>query len=381
MEDIGVYVHIPFCESKCFYCDFNSVACNKLQDEKALIKKYFDSLIKEIISAAEMLAAYNISTIYIGGGTPSYVSEKYIVEILNILKSMCGNTDIEIAIEVNPGTCVKNKLNAYKEAGINRISIGLQSGNDKTLKQIGRIHTYKEFEETVLEVKKAGIDNFSVDYIFGLPNQTEDIVEEEIKEIIKLNPKHISTYDLEVYENTKLDFLIKEKYLEVPSEDEVVDIRHRGEETLTKLGYNRYEISNYAKEGYESKHNLAYWNQKKYIGFGAGASSFYNGIRYTNVKNIKEYIEKIESNQTISVVDEQMDLLDMIREYAVLRLRLKEGIDLNIFKARFKKDFLDMFKTEVESLVEKGLLIHEKNNIFLSERGKDLANIVWQEFI
>lgn len=372
---LGIYIHIPFCASKCFYCDFYSETnCNN-HDE------YINALIEELLSEAELVGERQVDSIYIGGGTPSLIDEKYIVKVLNVIK-LFATDNAEITIEVNPESVTKEKLQAYFDAGVTRLSIGLQSANDVTLKKIGRLATINDFEKVYNWAVQVGFKNISCDVIIGLPDETIDMFANTVDYILALNNiTHISAYSLEMHENTKLDFLVNNNFIELPSEEIEREMKYLLDKKLEKAGFNRYEISNYAKVGFESKHNLKYWNQEEYLGFGAAASSFVNSIRYTNVSNIDKYIENISLGISNKQEVEQMDKLDLIKEYVILRLRLKEGVNLNEFKAKFKQELTDLFGDKVKLLISQGLLEKVGDNIRLTYKGEDLANMVWQEFI
>ena len=372
---IGIYIHIPFCASKCFYCDFYSVTRKSNQEE------YINAVIEEIISTTELMTERLVDSIYIGGGTPSAIDEKYIIKLLDLLKLFCTD-NAEITIEVNPESVTYEKLKTYFDAGINRLSIGLQSANDDTLKKIGRIATRKDFEKAYNMAVSIGFKNISCDTIIGLPDETLDMFKNTVDYILSLKHiTHISAYSLELHENTKLDFLVNNNFVTLPTEDTERQMKYLLDKSLEQAGFNRYEISNYAKPGFESKHNLKYWNQEEYLGFGAAASSFVNSIRYTNISNIDTYIHNIQTGVSNKCEVEEMDKLGLIKEYIILRLRLKQGINTLEFKTRFKQDIYKLYKDKIDMLIDKGLLKKLGDNICLTYKGEDLANIVWQEFI
>ena len=372
---LGVYVHIPFCASKCFYCDFYST-CNKASQEA-----YINALIEEILSQTELLGSRFVDSIYIGGGTPSVIDEKHIIKILDVLK-LFSTENTEITVEVNPESATCEKLQAYFESGVTRISIGLQSANDITLKKIGRLASIKDFETAYNNAVKVGFKNISCDVIIGLPDETLEMFENTLNYILSLKHiTHISAYSLEVHENTKLDFLVNNDFLTLPDEAVERKMKYMLDKRLEQAGFNRYEISNYAKPGFESKHNLKYWNQKEYLGFGAAASSFVNSSRYTNISNIDKYIENILGGISNKQEIEEMDKLGLIKEYIILKLRLKEGINICEFKTKFKQDIFELYKDKIDLLISKGLLEKTEDNIRLTYKGEDLANVVWQEFI
>lgn len=373
--NLGIYIHIPFCKQKCFYCDFYSKSnCSNIEE-------YIDAVIQEILSNAELLQSSNIETIYIGGGTPSLIDEKYILKILDVLKLLTLDVK-EITIEVNPENVTYEKLRTYFEAGINRLSIGFQSANEDTLKKIGRLSTKEHFANTIKLAKEVGFKNISCDIIIGLCDETITDFENTIDYILSFKEiNHISAYSLEVHENTKLHFLIENGFVTLPSEDEERNMKYLLDKKLSEKGYIRYEISNYAKPGFESKHNLKYWNQEEYLGFGTAASSYINSTRYSNISDIDTYIINIQLGKSQKEDVQEMDKLDLMKEYIILRLRLKQGVNFHDFKSRFKMDINDLFKDKIDLLSSQGLLIATSENIFLSNKGEDLANIVWQEFI
>lgn len=381
-ENIGIYIHIPFCTKKCFYCDFVSY-----ENKENLIQEYIDTVCLEILQNAEILSEYNISTIYFGGGTPSLIKVEYIEKILNTLKLfVTDEKEIkEITIEVNPNSASLDKLEKYYNIGINRLSIGLQSTHDKILRNIGRLHTFNDFKEVLKNANAIGFKNISLDLIYPLPGLNLSGFEETLNSVIKLkdefNIKHISVYNLEVHENTRLDFLLKEGFVSLCNEDEEYKMREELNKKLQENGFVKYEISNYAYPGFESKHNLCYWNQEKYIGFGVNASSFFNLKRYKNTSNIDKYIDGIKNNKNIVVETEELDKLSLMKEYIILKLRLSKGIDISEFKQKFGTDIFDIFNTEFNSLKKDNLVNITSKNIFLTNRGEEVANIVWEMFV
>lgn len=381
-EDIGIYIHIPFCMKKCFYCDFVSYV-----NKEDIIEEYIDALCMEILQNAEILSEYNISTIYFGGGTPSYIDSKYIAKVMDTLKLFVTDASPlkEVTIELNPNSTSLEKLTDYYNSGINRLSIGLQSTHDKILRNIGRTHSFKDFKSTLENAKKAGFTNISVDLMYPLPGLNITSFKDSLNSIMKLkdeyNIRHVSVYNLEVHENTRLDFLLKEGFVSLCNEDEEYEMRKELNDILEKNNFKKYEISNYAIPGFESKHNLCYWNQEKYLGFGVNASSFFNLKRYTNTKDIAEYINGIKNNQNIIVESEELDKLALMKEYVILKLRLKSGINKNEFKEKFNIDIYDIFNTEFTSLKNNKLVIEGEDRIYLSKRGEEVANIVWEMFV
>ena len=385
-KELGIYIHIPFCKQKCYYCDFVSFS-----NKKEYIEKYIETLKREIDSYD--LSKYNITTIYIGGGTPSWIPSEKIQEILEKIRQKISENqtrwkDIEITIELNPGTVDEEKTKKYKKIGINRLSIGLQSTNNKLLKEIGRIHTFEDFKDTYNIMKKVGFENINVDLMIGLPNQTISDVKESLNEIIKLNPTHVSVYSLIVEENTKMEQLINNKELQLPDEELERQMYWYVKNTLELNGYNHYEISNFAKKGKESKHNLNCWEQKEYIGLGLAAYSYLNGIRYGNTSDIEKYInvrDFLNSSELeesgIRIVDEVQSLEDKRKEYMLLGLRKIDGVSIQNFKEKFVENPIFLFRKELEKLVNEKLITIDGDSIKLTNKGLDLANIVWEEFV
>lgn len=382
-QELGIYIHIPFCAKKCYYCDFVSYPNMK---EKQ--KEYVEALKKEIKSYD--LQNYNITTIYIGGGTPSYIESKYIVEVLEYIKSKLNANEtkfenMEITIEVNPGTVTKEKLLDYKKVGINRLSIGLQSTNDRLLKQIGRIHKYQDFLQTYNLARNVGFTNINIDLMLGLPNQSIKDLKESIEKVISLHPEHVSIYSLIVEEGTKLYKQIETGELQLPEEELERKMYWYTKSKLELAGYKHYEISNYAKPKRESKHNSNCWEQKQYIGIGASAHSYLNNIRYCNVSNLKEYISNMENVEADFeekyIVNERQNLEDRKNEFMLLGLRKIDGVSIAMFKEKYVENPIFRYRDSLEKLVNEGLVLIDGDMIKLTNKGLDLANIVWEEFI
>ncbi len=374
-KELGIYIHIPFCKSKCYYCDFVSYT-----DQCGQVENYIQKVSKEMEQYD--ISNYDVTTIYIGGGTPSFIHEKYIEQLLVKLNTKLKNNqtrfeDIEITIEINPGTITRKKLEQYKKSGINRISIGLQSTKDVLLKQIGRIHNYQEFLETYQMVKEIGFENINIDLMIGLPNQTIQDMKETLEEIQKLNPSHVSVYSLIVEENTKMEKMISTGELQLLEEELERQMYWYVKNTLELNGYKHYEISNFAKKGKESKHNWNCWEQKEYIGLGATAHSYLNGIRYSN----SVFTEAGEWDFKDKTIEEKQTLEEQKKEYMLLGLRKIEGVSIQKFKEKFVKNPIFLFREEIEKLVEEQLLVVDGDWIRLTNKGMDLANLVWKEFV
>ena len=377
--EIGIYIHIPFCKKKCIYCDFLSFSENENQ-----IERYINAIIKEIKQWVVKNKNKNITTIYIGGGTPSYINSNYIEKILKTITSEVHSIE-EITIEVNPGTVTQEKLKKYKQLGINRLSIGLQSTENKILKNIGRIHTFEDFLDTYSTARNLGFENINTDLIIGFPGQTIEDIEKTLDKLLNLKPvpEHISVYSLIVEEETPLEEMIKNNLVQLPDEDIERKMYWYTKKRLEKNEYIHYEISNFSKNGFESKHNLNCWEQKEYIGFGLGASSYINKIRFSNIINIKKYIENIENGQLEKniIIQEKQEKEEQMKEYMLLGLRKIKGIDILDFQNKFKQNPVKIFKKELDKLTNEELITTNENFIKLTEKGLDLANIVWEEFI
>ena len=387
-KNIGLYIHIPFCKRKCEYCDFKSYA-----GKEELVDEYIKWLKYEVKEVGEgnRLDYENhldklaiVKTIYIGGGTPSLIDSKYINEILEVVKqNYTLENDLEITIEVNPGTVDQEKLEQYKKSGINRLSIGLQSTHDRLLKKLGRIHNYEEFLNTFELARKVGFENINVDLMLGLPEQSIEDLKESVEEIIKLNPEHISVYSLIVEEGTPFYKKLEENELDLPEEEIERKMYWTVKQELEKEGYIHYEISNFAKAGFESKHNLSCWNQEEYIGFGTSAHSYTNNVRYSNIDSMEEYIDnfKKESEADNFVFHEKQNKDSKMKEFMMLGLRKIEGVSIKEFKNRFTLNPIFVYRKELEKLVTEELIEIDGDKIKLTNKGLDLANLVWEEFI
>ena len=382
MKKLGIYIHIPFCKQKCFYCDFVSYA-----NQDKYFQKYVQALNKEINNFIDN-NEFEVQTIYIGGGTPSLIDAKYIEEILRIFeKRNLLKEAKEVTIEVNPGTVTEEKLRNYKNSGVNRLSIGLQSTEDKILKQIGRIHCYDDFLNTYKMAREVGFKNINVDLMIGLPNQKIIDVKNSLEKIIKLEPEppnHISVYSLIVEENTPIEKMLESGELELPDEELERNMYWYVKNFLELNGYKHYEISNFAKLGNESKHNLDCWNQKEYVGFGVAAHSYIDDVRYGNIGNVEEYIKNCENGEfgKNKVIDEvENDIFSKEKEFMLIGLRKIEGVLIQDFKNKFGENPIFVFKDELKKLVDENLLIVDFDRIKLTNKGLDLANIVWENFV
>jgi len=375
LKELGVYIHIPFCKQKCLYCDFTSFA-----NKEHMENEYINALKKEIQKWKNNNSDAKIKTIYIGGGTPSYIDSKNIVDIIKLLKD---SKDISTTIEINPGTVTEQKLKDYKTAGVNRLSIGLQSTNNDLLREIGRIHDYEAFLDTYMLANKLEFKNINVDLMIGLPNQRIADIKDSLEKIVNLNPTHISVYSLIVEEDTPIMKMIENGNLRLPDEDLERQMYWYVKDFLELNGYKHYEISNFAKPGFESKHNMDCWEQKEYIGFGLAAHSYIDNKRFCNISNLEEYIknctnEKFEKN---IIIQEIQNKEDKMKEYMILGLRKIDGISIQKFEEKFNENPIMCFRKELQKLSKEDLIDIDGNILKLSNKGLDFANLVWEEFV
>lgn len=389
-EDIGLYIHIPFCVRKCEYCDFLSFASSKEQREEYLI-----ALQREIKERA-VPKDNQVKTIFFGGGTPSILLGEQIKNLMETInQSYFVDPQAEITLEMNPGTVTKEKLTTYREAGINRLSIGLQSTDPKELKLLGRIHTYEEFLESFYLARACGFDNINVDLMSALPNQSVTSWRETLQKVIQLKPEHISAYGLIIeegtpfYERYEEDERIREEGEQpqvLPSEEEERQFYYDTKEILKDNGYHRYEISNYAKVGYECKHNSSYWKRTPYLGFGLGASSLWNHQRLKQTSDWEKYIlrykyleERSSNTETIDV--EPLSKREEMEEFFFLGLRRMEGVTEEGFERNFGILVEEVYGEYLKKLQKEGLLLWDKGKISLTERGIDVSNYVFAGFL
>ncbi|MFO7637484.1 MAG: radical SAM family heme chaperone HemW [Clostridia bacterium] len=372
MENIRIYIHVPFCRSRCQYCDFNTYS-----DKDYLIDNYFTAMETEISLWREKLEGRAVKSVFFGGGTPSHVGERYIGRIL---KRFSFGADAEVTIEANPGTVDYGKLKAYREMGVNRISFGVQSFHNNLLKIMGRAHDRTTAILSIEEAKRAGFENISLDLIIGYPHQTMDMHKESLDIALELMPKHISCYSLKIEEKTPLWNMIQNKLL--PEPDEELDRRmyHYTLEKLDKNSIFQYEISNFAVKGYESVHNIGYWVLDEYIGFGAGAHSYLGQSRFSNKASPGEYIRDLASYQKPLATTEAITEEESMREYVILGLRLNRGIDPDHFLRTYGKSLYDVYGNVIETSVREGFLAAGDHSIHLTTRGLDFANRVFVKF-
>ena len=397
-KELELYVHIPFCVKKCAYCDFLSGPAGEAERSA-----YTEALLREIKGRREAYRDYRVSTVFLGGGTPSVLTGEETARIFHALgESFDISRDAEITMEVNPGTVTGEKAAAWRQCGINRLSIGLQSADDRELKMLGRIHTFREFLDTWEIVRRAGFSNVNVDLISAIPGQTEESWERTLRTAAELGPEHLSAYSLIIEEGTPF----YEKYgsrdndghtagaLPLPDEDTERQIYQMTGEILKTYGYHRYEISNYAKQGYECRHNLGYWDRKQYLGLGLGASSLVEEQRFHNTADMRKYMEIFGVRNCSQPVHtgagqpgpaaEEMETLsaeDQMEEFVFLGLRKTKGISCREFQENFGKSIEDVYGDQISRFVGLGLMKKEGDRLWLTERGTDVSNSIFVEFV
>ncbi len=377
-KELELYLHIPFCVSKCRYCDFLSAPSGEEQRQI-----YVERLCRRIRYWSDVVHnyGYEIVSIFVGGGTPSILTEEQITQIFEAVRENFPiREDAEITLEMNPGTDVKDKLPVYHKLGINRLSMGLQSADNGELKRLGRIHTYEDFRQVYQWAREAGFTNINVDLMSAIPGQTLESYEDTLRKVAELEPEHISAYSLIIEEGTPF----YERYgegrhaEELPDEDTERQMYVRTREILEDYGYHRYEISNYAKDGYECRHNLGYWDRKEYLGLGAGASSLMDHIRWKEPDHI--------GPSTGLVLEEREDftrlrMKDEMEEFMFLGLRKINGVSEHDFYKSFRVTMDEIYQDKIEELIIEGLLVRDGERIRLTDRGIDLSNYAMSQFL
>ena len=381
MKELELYLHIPFCVKKCNYCDFLSSLAG--EETRAA---YVDALLEEIRGFDEP-EDYEVVTVFFGGGTPSILPGQAIFRIMEALREKFSfRKGAEITLEANPGTVDKEKLSFYKKAGINRLSFGLQSADAEELKKLGRIHTWEKFLESFQLAREASFSNINVDLMSALPGQTKESWEKTLRQVLALQPEHISAYSLIIEEGTPF-YQLYEKDVErrdageepelIPSEEEERAMYEATGRILKEQGYLHYEISNYAKPGCECRHNLGYWQRRDYLGFGLGASTLLNPVRYKNTEDLEAYLGGDFSKKEFFVLTKD----NQIEETMFLGLRVLEGVSKEHFREQFSCELRDVYRKELQKLEQEGLLEEEGDFVRLTSRGIDLSNPVLAEFL
>lgn len=381
LNPLSIYVHIPFCVSKCAYCDFISHRVGDFEINGG-VESYFTALETEINLYRDLLKKSEIKTIYIGGGTPSSVDGKFIHNLIMQLKSFSNFSDqIEISLEVNPGTLTEEKLNHYIASGINRISMGLQTTNDQLLHKIGRIHSTNDFMTSYEAIKRAGIENLSLDLMFGLPGQTIKDIENAIHLVGILKPKHVSAYSLKIEEGTPLSESYQKGSITLPDEQLEREMYHLLINGLAEKGIMQYELSNFASASFESKHNLVYWENEAYLGLGVSAHSKLNNERFSNTSRIYDYSKLLSEGKLPIIEKEYIDTSEDLFESIMLGLRLNKGVSINKLNQKYNIDFNVKYAKALEKLLREGLVILTEDNIKLTIKGMDLSNQVFLQFM
>ena len=380
-KDLELYIHIPFCIKKCNYCDFLSFPSSAEDREE-----YVRCLVKEIEQTGIVLNnkdTYQVRSVFIGGGTPSLLSGDQIKNIMQVVqKYFLIKEEAEITMEANPGTLTKKNLSAYKDAGINRLSMGLQSADNSCLYFLGRIHTYEEFLESYELARAAGFDNINIDLMSGLPGQTMSIYKKTLEKVMALRPEHISAYSLILEEGTPF-YESEEIHKKIPNEEADREMYQFTKEILAENGYDRYEISNYALKGKECIHNLGYWSGVPYIGFGLGASSYFEGIRFSNERNLEHYKKEpyvpFMMREDYTVLSQK----DKIEEFMFLGLRKRAGISKKEFRECFHKNIMDVYGEVISKYEKIDLLEWIKNGemLRLTDAGIDVSDYIFCDFM
>ncbi len=377
MKQIGLYLHFPFCEQKCRYCDFSSWA-----GKEKHMDSYLEALFQELESYKGESQDEEISSIFMGGGTPTLFHGELLVKTLGKCKECFSiREDAEISIECNPGTVDKDKLSALFEGGFNRLSFGLQAWQDHHLAFLGRIHRHKEFEDSVKWALEVGFTNISADLIFGIPGQTEEEWKESLEKALASGIHHISAYSLKVEEDTVLYHWRAQGKFQEMDDDQERKLYHNGVRLIEDHGFKQYEISNFARPGYESRHNLNYWKNGEYIGCGCGAHSYYQSLRRANVQSIEEYIRLINDGQSVIASQEEIDTKTELFETLMLAFRLNEGINKRDFTSRFNFSLTDKYAEEIKELKKQGLVVEDEDSIRPTALGFDFENRIALAFL
>lgn len=377
MDNIGLYIHIPFCRQKCLYCDFPSFA-----GKEGMMQAYVDALTAEIKSRRKEYPKKKVVSVFFGGGTPTALE---IPMLEQLMQAVWENWDIaedaEITTEANPGTLDRKMVNALKKMGFNRLSMGVQAWQNRLLKELGRIHTIEGFLENYQAVREAGFENVNVDLMFALPHQTMADWQETVKNITALQPEHISAYSLIIEEGTPFFDRYEKGLLEPASEELDREMYHWAVDYLAEMGYEQYEISNFAKKGRQSRHNRIYWQAEEYLGMGLGSHSYMEGTRFHNRYDLQGYIA---AKGDVSLLKEEVEVImetDALAEFMFLGLRLTEGVSFDRFRTRFGRELYEIYGTQVRELIDVGLLAEDATGIRLTRRGIDVSNVVFEKFL
>ncbi|AZR73177.1 hypothetical protein BBF96_07130 [Anoxybacter fermentans] len=377
MESCGLYIHIPFCLRKCNYCDFIS-----FEYKKELAEEFLLALFSELSLLSQEYDQTILETIYLGGGTPTCLSGEELARIIEGVKEHFPVKEgAEITCEMNPATGVEKDLKIMREAGINRISIGVQAFDDRILQYLGRVHNLSEALKTYYTVREVGFDNINLDLIFAIPGQTRKDWQDSLEIALKLNPEHLSLYNLKIEENTPFYYDYLNGKLKPVDEDTEYWMYQDAINTLKNAGFEHYEISNFARPGYASRHNLGYWHYKPYLGVGPGAHGFFGSLRYQNTDDLEEYISCLTRNKLPRQEELHLTCKDQMEEFVIMGLRVLEGVSLDEFRKRFGESLLEIYGTQIKKLIKLGLLNLKGNYLALTEKGLFLGNEVFAEFL
>ncbi|MEI4769491.1 radical SAM family heme chaperone HemW [Psychrobacillus sp. FJAT-51614] len=373
----GVYLHIPFCHQICNYCDFN-----KFFFHNQPVDEYIESLGKEMQLWEEQLKGAQIETIFIGGGTPTSLSESQLERLLNLIHQFLPmERVVEFSSEANPDELTFEKMQLMRQYGVNRLSMGVQTFDQDLLKVLGRTHSNEHVYGVIENAKKIDFPSISIDLMYGLPNQTMEQWQNSLQQAYSLNIPHISAYSLLVEPKTIFYNLMSKGKLSLPGEDLEADMYGYLLDEMKKQGYNQYEISNFAKEGKESRHNLIYWDNDEYIGLGAGAHGYANAIRYSNHGPLKKYMHMIDQNEKPIMMHKVVTSNEMMEEEMFLGLRKNVGVSIDRFNHRYSETIQNVYGKELEELQQKGFIIIENNHVKLTRRGRFVGNEVFQYFL
>jgi putative oxygen-independent coproporphyrinogen III oxidase len=373
----AAYLHIPFCVQICHYCDFNKIFIHQQP-----VDEYLASMKKEMLNTTSRFKSYEMETIFVGGGTPTSLSGIQLNTFLNDVNEVLGNKSVkEFTVEANPEQTTKEKIVVLKDNGVNRLSIGVQAFQSSLLKKLGRTHNKEDVYSTVAEAKAAGIHDMSIDLMFGLPGQTMDMFKESVDEALALDVPHISSYSLQIEKKTVFYNLAQKGKLILPEQELEAAMYEYLIETLDKKGYKQYEISNFAIPGFESKHNLQYWNNNEYFGIGAGAHSYVEGTRRRNAGPLKQYMNLIEEHGFPYIEEHPVPITEKMEEEMFMGLRKQEGVSDQDFINRYGRSLFDVYREPIQRMIQKGWLETLDGRLFLTKDGRPLGNEVFQEFI
>ncbi len=378
-QPLGIYIHIPFCKSKCGYCDF----CSHPPESEREIERYLNALMLNMQDFSAAAQGCSVDTVYIGGGTPTLLAPKQLHALLDCVRDAFDvEKDAEITAEANPGTVDRRALRALRKSGVNRISFGLQSANDAELRALGRIHTRADFEKSYADARQAGFENINIDLMYGIPYQTRESFAKTLDFVRALSPEHLSVYGLKIEEGTP--FYARRDSLPLPDEETEYKLYLDAHRTLSDAGFEHYEVSNFARRGFRSRHNLRYWLDENYLGFGVAAHSYFNNQRYAYVSDMDAYIREMESPRDMAGILSECTDIDVFTketEYVMLRLRLFEGLSLDAYKATFGRDFLAKYGKKLERYIAGGFMRAKVGRIAFTVKGMYVSNYILSDLL